>query len=188
MIQEVPVGSSAPASSTHESTQAPASSLELADAPEPAEQEPAEQEPQESQEPEEPAEPGSSASVPEAHPPPVPKTRVPPRVKPKAKPKAESTQQVLAECEQSSRASGTSAPKAKPKAKRAPKKTEAPPEETDRFASFSNTQLMSEMLKRTESGERRNSNLHCALIAEIIARSNDHRMEEKRAMYRSFLQ
>ena len=177
MIQEVSV----------ESTQeTPASSLEPADAPEvvpaaperssmrgrspqpeplepvPEEpQEPAPEEPQESQEPEEPP------------PPPVPKTRVPPRVKPKAKPKAESTQ--------------VSAPKAK--AKRAPKKTEAPPaEETDRFASFSNTDLMSEMLKRTDQGERRNSTLHTALIAEIIARSNDHRMEQKRAMYRSFLQ
>ena len=92
-----------------------------------------------------------------------------------------SSTQVLAE----------SAPKAKPKAKRAPRKPPAedpPPDETDRFARFSNTDLMSEMLKRTESGERRNSTLHCALIAEIIARSNDHRMEEKRAMYRSFLQ
>ena len=139
MIEEVPVGSYAPASSTHDSTQGsstPASSTqepaepEPADAPEPAEPlepvlEPAELE-----------EPGSGASVPEAHPPPpVPKTRVPPKVKPKAKPKAEPTQ-VLAE----------SAPKAKPKAKRAPKKTDgssasvrnaqAPPDETDRFAIF----------------------------------------------------
>ena len=183
MIQEVSV----------ESTQESASStLEPADAPEPAEPVPEEpapevrgrsshqepQEPQESQEPvpEEPAEP---------HPPPVPKTRVPPRVKPKAKPKAESTQ--------------VSAPKAK--AKRAPRKPpegssasvrnaqDPPPaEETDRFAQYSNTDLMSEMLKRTDQGERRNSTLHCALIAEIIARSNDHRMEQKRSMYRSFLQ
>ena len=175
MIQEVPVGSSAPASSTHESTQAPASSLEPAE-PEPLEPVPEEpQEPQESQEPEEPAEPGSSASVPEAHPPPVvPKTRVPPRVKPKAKPKAEPTQ--------------VSAPKAK--AKRAPRKPpeDPPPDETDRFAQYSNTDLMTEMLKRTDQGERRNSTLHTALIAEIIARSNDHRLEQKRAMYRSFLQ
>ena len=173
MIQEVSV----------ESTQeTPASSLEPgssasvpkahADAPEPAEQEPAQpQEPQESQEPvpEEPA---------EEPPPPVPKTRVPPRVKPKAKPKAEPTQ-VLAE----------SAPKAK--AKRAPRKPPAedpPPDETDRFAQYSNTDLMSEMLKRTDQGERRNSTLHTALIAEIIARSNDHRLEQKRTMYRSFLQ
>ena len=182
MIQEVSV----------ESTQeTPASSLEPgssasvpkahADAPEPAEQEPAQpQEPQESQEPvpEEPA---------EEPPPPVPKTRVPPRVKPKAKPKAEPTQ-VLAE----------SAPKAK--AKRAPRKPpegssasvrnaqDPPPDETDRFAQYSNTDLMSEMLKRTDQGERRNSTLHTALIAEIIARSNDHRMEQKKAMYRSFLQ
>ena len=178
MIQEVSVestqGSSAPASST----------LEPAE-PEPLE--PVPEEPQESQEPEEPAEPGSSASVPEAHPPPVPKTRVPPRVKPK--PKAESTQ-VLAE----------SAPKAKRKAKRAPRKPpegssasvrnaqDPPPDETDRFAQYSNTDLMSEMLKRTDQGERRNSTLHTALIAEIIARSNDHRLEQKRAMYRSFLQ
>ena len=70
-----------------------------------------------------------------------------------------------------------------------PKKTDqAPPEETDRFAQYSNTDLMSEMLKRTDQGERRNSTLHIALIAEIIARSNDHRLEQKRAMYRSFLQ
>ena len=175
MIQEVSV----------ESTQAPASSQDPAP-PEPAEQEPAEPlepVPEESQEPEEPAEPGSGASVPEAHPAPVPKTRVPPRVKPKAK--AESTQ--------------VSAPKAK--AKRAPRKPPAegssasvrnaqdpPPDETDRFAQYSNTDLMSEMLKRTDQGERRNSTLHTALIAEIIARSNDHRVEQKRAMYRSFLQ
>ena len=170
MIQEVSV----------ESIQGSASStLEPAE-PEPLEPVPEEpQEPQESQEPvpEEPAEP---------HPPPVPKTRVPPRVKPKAKPKAESTQ-VLAE----------SAPK--PKAKRAPRKppegssasvrnAQDPPDETDRFAQYSNTDLMSEMLKRTDQGERRNSTLHTALIAEIIARSNDHRLEQKRAMYRSFLQ
>ena len=170
MIQEVSVESTqeTPASST----------LEPAE-PEPLE--PVPEEPQESQEPvpEEPAEP----------PPPVPKTRVPPRVKPKAKPKAESTQ-VLAE----------SAPKAKPKAKRAPRKPpegssasvrnaqDPPPDETDRFAQYSNTDLMSEMLKRTDQGERRNSTLHTALIAEIIARSNDHRLEQKRAMYRSFLQ
>ena len=109
----------------------------------------------------------------EPPPPPVPKTRVPPRVKPKA-PKAEPTQ-VLAS--------------AKPKAKRAPKKTEVPAEEMDRFASFSNTDLMSEMLKRTDGVQmKQNTTLHCSLRAEIIARSNDHRMEEKRSMYRSFLQ
>ena len=163
-------GSSAPASSTQE----PAEPEPLEPVPEEP-QEPAPEEPQESQEPEEPP------------PPPVPKTRVPPRVKPKAKPKAEPTQ-VLAE----------SAPKAK--AKRAPRKPpegssasvrnaqDPPPDETDRFAQYSNTDLMSEMLKRTDQGERRNSTLHTALIAEIIARSNDHRLEQKRAMYRSFLQ
>ena len=166
MIEQVPVS---------ESTPEPAQ--EPQEPPEPLEPVPEEpQEPQESQEPvpEEPAEP---------HPPPVPKTRVPPRVKPK--PKAESTQ--------------VSAPKAK--AKRAPRKPPAegssasvrnaqdpPPDETDRFAQYSNTDLMSEMLKRTDQGERRNSTLHTALIAEIIARSNDHRLEQKRAMYRSFLQ
>ena len=167
MIQEVSV----------ESTQAPEPAQEPAE-PEPLE--PVPEEPQESQEPvpEEPA---------EEPPPPVPKTRVPPRVKPKAK--AESTQ-VLAE----------SASKAKPKAKRAPRKPpegssasvrnaqDPPPDETDRFAQYSNTDLMSEMLKRTDQGERRNSTLHTALIAEIIARSNDHRLEQKRTMYRSFLQ
>ena len=160
MIQEVSV----------ESTQeTPAATQEPADAPEPAEQEPAE-----------PAEPEpvlEPAELEEPPPPPVPKTRVPPRVKPKAKPKAEPTP------------ASSSAPK--PKAKRAPRKPPAedpPPDETDRFASFSNTDLMSEMLKRTDQGERRNSTLHTALIAEIIARSNDHRLEQKRAMYRSFLQ
>ena len=91
----------------------------------------------------------------EPPPPPVPKSRVPPRVKPKAKPKAEPTQ-VLAE----------SAPKAKPKAKRAPKKPEPEdPEPVDRFQAFSNTDL----------------------IAEILARTEDRRMEQKRALYRSFL-
>ena len=141
--------------------------LESQDAPEPLEvvaqpEEPSSEVPQEPEEP---------------PPPPVPKTRVPPRVKPKAKPKAES-----------STPASSSAPK--PKAKRAPRKPkeDPPPDETDRFASFSNTDLMSEMLKRTDQGERRNSTLHTALIAEIIARSNDHRLEQKRAMYRSFLQ
>jgi len=163
-----------------ESTQAPAATQEPAE-PEPLEPVPEEpQEPvaEESQEPEEPAEP----------PPPVPKTRVPPRIKPK--PKAEPTQ--------GSSASSTQASAPKAKAKRAPRKPKEegssasvrnpPPDETDRFASFSNTDLMSEMLKRTDQGERRNSTLHTALIAEIIARSNDHRIEQKRAMYRSFLQ
>ena len=158
--------------------------------PEPAETEPAATEPVlepapevrgrsphvlEPAEPEEPPSPGSEASVPPAQP--VPQTRVPPRVKPKAKPKAEPSQ-VLA-----------SSSSAKPKAKRAPKKTEVPAEEMDRFASFSNTDLMSEMLKRTDGVQmKQNTTLHCSLIAEIIARSNDHRMEEKRSMYRSFLQ
>ena len=172
MIQEVPVSESAqetPASSTLEPAEPePADAPEVrgrSPQPEPAEPEPVLEEPAEPEEP---------------PPPPVPKTRVPPKVKPKAKPKAESTQ-VLAE----------SAPKAKAKAKRAPRKPPAedpPPDETDRFAQYSNTDLMSEMLKRTDQGERRNSTLHTALIAEIIARSNDHRMEQKKAMYRSFLQ
>ena len=172
MIQEVSVESTqeTPASSTLEPAEP-----EPLEAPEVRGRspQPVPEEPQESQEPEESEEPP---------PPPVPKTRVPPRVKPKAKPKAE--------CEQSSRASGTSAPKAKPKAKRAPRKPpeDPPPDETDRFAQYSNTDLMTEMLKRTDQGERRNSTLHTALIAEIIARSNDHRLEQKRAMSRSFLQ
>ena len=138
MIQEVPVSESA--------QETPASSTQEPAEPEPADQEPAEPEPV-LEEPAEPAEP----------PPPVPKTRVPPRVKPKAKPKAESTQ-VLAE----------SAPKAKPKAKRAPKKPEPPEdlEPVDRFSAFSNTDL----------------------IAEILARTEDRRMEQKRHLYRSFLQ
>ena len=133
MIQEVSV----------ESTQAPEPAQEPAE-PEPLE--PVPEEPQESQEPEEPAEPP---------PPPVPKARVPPRVKPKAK--AESS-------------TPASAPKAKPKAKRAPKKPEPgsgasvpkahpeDPEPVDRFQAFSNTDL----------------------IAEILARTEDRRMEQKR--------
>jgi outer membrane biosynthesis protein TonB len=177
MIQEVSV----------ESTQAPATQepaepepLEAPEvrgrSPQPVPEEPQEPVAEESQEPEEPP------------PPPVPKTRVPPRIKPK--PKAEPTQ--------GSSASSTQASAPKAKAKRAPRKPKEegssasvrnpPPDETDRFASFSNTDLMSEMLKRTDQGERRNSTLHTALIAEIIARSNDHRIEQKRAMYRSFLQ
>ena len=138
MIQEVSVESTqeTPASST----------LEPAE-PEPLE--PVPEEPQESQEPEEPEEPP---------PPPVPKTRVPPRVKPKAK--AESTP---------SSSVPKAAPKVKaaPKAKRAPKKPEPEePEPVDRFQAFSNTDL----------------------IAEILARTEDRRMEQKRQLYRSFLQ
>ena len=94
-------------------------------------------------------EPVQEATESEEPPPPVPKTRVPPKVKPR--PKAES--------------SASSAPK--PKAKRAPKKTEPPedPEPVDRFSTFSNTDL----------------------IAEILARTEDRRMEQKRQLYRSFL-
>ena len=144
MIQEVSVESTqeTPASSTLEPADAPEV---RGRSPQPEPLEPVPEEPQESQEPEEPAEPP---------PPPVPKARVPPRVKPKAKPKAESTP--------------ASAPKAKPKAKRAPKKPEPAedPEPVDRFQAFSNTDL----------------------IAEILARTEDRRMEQKRQLYRSFLQ
>ena len=149
MIQEVSVestqGSSAPASSTLE----PGSSASVPEAQAPEPLEPVPEEPQESQEPEEPEEPP---------PPPVPKARVPPRVKPKAK--AESTP---------SSSVPKAAPKVKaaPKAKRAPKKPEPPedPEPVDRFQAFSNTDL----------------------IAEILARTEDRRMEQKRQLYRSFL-
>ena len=56
--------------------------------------------------------------------------------------------------------------KAAPKAKRAPKKPEPEePEPVDRFQAFSNTDL----------------------IAGILARTEDRRMEQKRQLYRSFL-
>ena len=140
MIEQVPVSEPAP------STLEPGSSASVPEAQAPEPLEPVPEEPEESQEPEEPEEPP---------PPPVPKARVPPRVKPKAKPKAESS-------------TPASAPKAKPKAKRAPKKPEPPedPEPVDRFQAFSNTDL----------------------IAEILARTEDRRMEQKRQLYRSFLQ
>ena len=142
MIEQVPVSEPAP------STLEPGSSASVPEAQAPEPLEPVPEEPQESQEPEEPEEPP---------PPPVPKTRVPPRVKPKAK--AESTP---------SSSVPKAAPKVKaaPKAKRAPKKPEPEePEPVDRFQAFSNTDL----------------------IAEILARTEDRRMEQKRQLYRSFL-
>ena len=74
MIQEVSVESTQGSASVPEAHAEPAEPLGSG-APASSTLEPVPEEPQESQEPvpEEPAEPGSSASVPEAHPPPVPK-------------------------------------------------------------------------------------------------------------------